>query len=56
MTFWPWSGIVLVAAGLVLFGFSRWSRSHISVQNGLVFAGCLSCLFNGIALLIVAIV
>jgi uncharacterized membrane protein YidH (DUF202 family) len=55
MTFWAWAGIVLVAVGLIGFGASRWMRSHELVQDGLVLSGCLSCVVNGIALLLITL-
>ena len=51
---WFWSGVALIAAAVVLFGFSRWRSSHEMVENGLVLSGCLACLVNGIALVVVA--
>jgi hypothetical protein len=55
MTIWSWAGVVLVAVGLIGFGLSRWKRSHESVQNGLVLSGCVSCVLNGIILLLITL-
>jgi len=52
---WFWSGIILIAVGVTSYGLSRWHSSHESVQNGLVLSGSLSCLVNGLALVVIAL-
>lgn len=52
---WFWSGVALIAAGVELFGFSRWRSSHETVENGLVLSGSLACLANGIALVVASV-
>jgi hypothetical protein len=56
MAIWSWVGIVLVALGLIGFGASRWMHSHEPVQNGLMLSGYVSCVLNGIALLLITLV
>jgi hypothetical protein len=47
-----WSGVVLVALGLGALPLLSWFRSHELVQNGLALSGALSCVVNGVALII----